>query len=395
MKKKTIRDIDVDGKKVLLRVDFNVPMDDKGNITDDSRIKACLPTIRYLIDNGARLIICSHLGRPVGKVVEGLRLAPVVQRLSELLGRPVKVVRESIGPDVETAVANLKKGDILLLENIRFHPEEEANDRDFARALARLADVFVNDAFGVSHRSHASVVGVAQYLPAVAGFLMEKEIEALSGALENPKRPFAAILGGAKVSGKIAVLENIVDKVDALLIGGGMAATFLKSMGCDVGKSKVEDDKLDYVRRLRKKMESRGVKLLLPRDLVVAGKLEAGADTRTVPVSELSDGFIIGDIGPETVEEFSRELSKCKTVIWNGPMGVFEIPEFASGTRSLIKVLAKLKAVTVIGGGSTAEAVVEAGLADKMSHVSTGGGASLEFLEGKTLPGVAALQDKQ
>jgi phosphoglycerate kinase len=394
MKKKTIRDIDVDGKKVLLRVDFNVPMDDKGNITDDSRIKACLPTIRYLIDNGARLIICSHLGRPGGKVVEGLRLAPVVQRLSELLGRPVKAMRESIGPYVETVVADLKQGDILFLENIRFYPGEEANDPAVARALARLADVFVNDAFGASHRSHASVVGVAQYLPAVAGFLMEKEIEALSGALENPKRPFAAILGGAKVSGKIAVLENIVDKVDALLIGGGMAATFLKSMGCDVGKSKVEDDKLDYVRRLRKKMESRGVKLLLPRDLVVAGKLEAGADTRTVPVSELSDGFIIGDIGPETVAEFSRELSKCKTVIWNGPLGVFEIPEFASGTRSLIEVLAKLKAVTVIGGGSTAEAVVEAGLADKMSHLSTGGGASLEFLEGKTLPGVAVLLDK-
>ena len=394
MRKKTVEDIDVAGKRVFLRVDFNVPMDKAGAISDDSRIKACLPTIKYLIDHDARVIICSHLGRPDGKVVESLRLTPIARRLSELLSKPVEALRQCIGPEVEDAIDRLKSGGVMLLENIRFNSQEEANDPNFAKALSQLADVFVNEAFGASHRAHASVVGVAKYLPAVSGFLMKKEIEALSGALENPKRPFAAMIGGAKVSGKLAVLENIVDKVDALLIGGGMAGTFLKSMGYGVGDSMVENDRLDYVRQLMEKAKSKGTKLLLPQDSVVAEKLEAGASTKTVPVTKIPDGWTIGDIGPDTIREFSMELKKCKTVVWNGPVGVFEIPEFANGTHSMIKILADLEATTIIGGGSTAEAVIEMGLEDRMTHVSTGGGASLEFMEGKVLPGVAVLQDK-
>jgi len=394
MRKKTVEDIDVAGKRVFLRVDFNVPMDKAGAISDDSRIQACLPTIRYLIDHNARVIICSHLGRPGGKVVESLRLTPVAGRLSEFLGKPVEALKQCIGAEVKDAIDGLGNGNVVLLENIRFHPEEEANDPNFAKALSQLADVFVNDAFGASHRAHASVVGVARYLPAVSGLLMEKEIEALGGALENPKRPFAAMIGGAKVSGKLAVLDNILDKVDALLIGGGMAATFLKSMGYGVGNSMVENDRLDYVRQLMEKAKSKGTKMLLPQDSVVAEKLEAGASIKTVPVTGIPNGWTIADIGPDTIREFSTELKKCKTVVWNGPVGVFEIPEFANGTHSMIKVLADMEATTVIGGGSTAEAVIEMGLADKMSHVSTGGGASLEFLEGKVLPGVAVLQDK-
>jgi len=394
MQKKTVEDIDVAGKRVFLRVDFNVPMDKTGAISDDSRIKACLPTIEYLIDHHARVIVCSHLGRPDGKVVESLRLAPVARRLSELLGKPVEALKQCIGAEVEDAIDRLKDCNLVLLENIRFHPEEEANDPNFAKALSQLADVFVNDAFGASHRAHASVVGVAKYLPTVSGFLMQKEIEALSGALGNPKRPFAAMIGGAKVSGKLAVLENIMNKVDTLLIGGGMAATFLKSMGYGVGTSMVENDRLDYVRQLMERAKSNGTKLLLPQDSVVAEKLETGASAKTVPVAEIPEGWTIADIGLDTILEFSTELNKCKTVVWNGPVGVFEIPEFANGTQSIIKVLANMEATTVIGGGSTAEAVIEMGLADKMSHVSTGGGASLEFLEGKVLPGVAVLQDK-
>jgi phosphoglycerate kinase len=394
MPKKTVEDIDVSGKKVLLRVDFNVPMGKSGTISDDTRIRACLPTIKYLIDHHARLIICSHLGRPDGKVVEGLRLAPVAKRLSELIGKPVKALRDCVGPEVEDEVSRLKNGEVALLENLRFHPEEEANDPNFAQALSKLADIYVNDAFGASHRAHASVVGMAKYLLAVSGFLMEKELKALGGALENPKRPFAAMIGGAKVSGKLAVLENIVGKVDALLIGGGMAATFIKSQGYGVGASMVENDKLDYIRKLMEKAKSLGVRLLLPQDMVVTDKLEAGSSTKTVPSTKIPDGWIAADIGPRTIDEFSQELKKCKTVLWNGPVGVFEIPQFAEGTRRLAKVLAGLNATTVIGGGSTAEAVAEMGLAGKMSHVSTGGGASLEFLEGKVLPGVAVLQDK-
>jgi len=393
MQKKTVADIDVAGKGVFLRVDFNVPMDRAAVIGDDSRIKAGLATIRYLLEHDSRVIICSHLGRPDGKVVDSLRLRPVAIRLSELLGRPVEALADSLGPEVEAAVKKLNNGELVLLENIRFYPEEEANDPNFAEALARLAEVFVNDAFAVSHRAHASVVGVAKHLPAVAGFLMSKELQALDGALENPRRPFVAMLGGAKVSGKLAVLENIVDKVDTLLIGGGMTGTFLKSLGYGVGDSLVENDRIGYVRRLMEKAKSNGRELILPRDLVVARSLEAGASTRTVKLGDVQDGWIIGDIGPDTVSEFSAELKKAKTVIWNGPLGVFEISEFANGTRSIIRVLADLQATTVIGGGSTAEAVNEMGMAERMSHVSTGGGASLEFLEGKVLPGVAVLQD--
>lgn len=394
MKKKTVEDIDVAGKRVLLRVDFNVPMNKKGVISDDTRIRACLPTINYLIDNHARVIICSHLGRPDGRVVEELRLAPVAMRLTELLGKPVEALRDCIGTEVEAAVNKLKDGEVILLENLRFHAEEEANDASFAQALSRMADIYVNDAFGASHRAHASVVGVAEYLPAVAGFLMSQELDALSGALENPERPFAAMIGGAKVSGKLGVLENIISKVDALLIGGGMAVTFLKSRGYGVGASRIEKDRLDYVQQLMDKAESLGVRLLLPQDVIIAERLEAGSSTRTVPITQIPDGWVAADIGPRTIEEFSQELRKCRTVVWNGPVGVFEIPQFAEGTRHLARVLADLEATTVIGGGSTAEAVVEMGLADKMSHVSTGGGASLEFLEGKVLPGVAVLQDK-
>ena len=393
MSKKTAEDIDVAGKRVMLRVDFNVPMGKNDRISDDTRIRSCLPTIKFLLDNHARVIICSHLDRPGGRIVEKLRLSPIAMRLSELLGKPVEALKDCIGSQVETAVSQLESGGVVLLENLRFYPEEEANDPNFAQALSQLADVYVNDAFGASHRTHASVVGIAKYLPAVSGFLMSKELDALGGALENPQRPFAAMIGGAKVSGKLGVLENIIDKVDALLIGGGMAATFIKSKGYGVGASMAEHDKLDYVRQLMERMKSLGVRLLLPQDLVVAEKLEAGSSTRTVPVEEIPDGWFITDIGPDTIKDFSEELKKCQTIVWNGPMGVFEIPEFAQGTRSLAKVLANLEATTVIGGGSTAEAVVEMGLADKMSHVSTGGGASLEFLEGKTLPGVAVLQD--
>jgi phosphoglycerate kinase len=303
-------------------------------------------------------------------------------------------LKDCVGSEVEAEVAKLKNGEVALLENLRFHPEEEANAPNFAQALSRLADIYVNDAFGASHRAHASVVGVAKYLPAVSGFLMEKELKALGGALENPRRPFAAMIGGAKLSGKLAVLENIIGKVDALLIGGGMAATFFKSQGYGVGASMVENDKLDYIQILIEKAKSLGVKLLLPQDMVVTDKLEAGSSTKMVPSARIPDGWIAADIGPRAIDEFSQELKKCKTVLWNGPVGVFEIPQFAEGTRRLAKVISELKATTIIGGGSTAEAVVEMGLAEKMSHVSTGGGASLEFLEGKVLPGVAVLQDK-
>jgi len=394
MRKKTIEDIEVSGKRVFLRVDFNVPVDKDGRITDDSRIKVCLPTIRYLMERGTRLIICSHLGRPGGTVVESLRLAPEAKRLSELLGKTVTALSESVGTEVEAVVGGMKEGDIVLLENIRFHPEEEANDSSFARALAQLADIFVNDAFGASHRAHASVVGIARYLPAVAGFLMKKEIEVLGGVLENPKRPFTAIVGGAKASSKLPLLKNILTKVDILLIGGDMVATFLKGRGYEVGASTVEYDRVDYVNQLEEKARSLGVNLLLPQDLVITQRLEAGSATQTVPATGIPAGWLIGDIGPVAVKEFSKELVKSKTIIWNGPVGVFEIPEFANGTRSMIELLASLKATTVIGGGSTAETVTEMGLADKMYHVSTGGGASLEFLEGKVLPGVAVLQDK-
>ena len=394
MAKKTVKDVDVKKKKVLVLVDFNVPMKHDGTITDDTRIRACLPTIEYLMNQQSRIILCSHLGRPGGKVVEELRLAPAAARLSELLRKRVDALSDCVGPQVEDAVSKLRDGDIVLLENLRFYPQEEANDPDFAQRLSRLADIYVDDAFGSCHRAHASIVGVARYLPAVAGLLLEKELTTLNGLMGNPPRPFAVMIGGAKVATKLGLLENILPKVDSLLIGGGMAATFLKSQGYDVGASAVENDMLDHVLKLGKKATSLGVRLLLPLDLLIAQKLEAGSTARIVSIDQVPEGWVIADIGTKTIEAFSKQLNGCKTVFWNGPVGVFEISRFAKGTHSLASVLANLKATTVIGGGSTAEAVEEMGLTDKMSFVSTGGGASLELLQGKVLPGVAVLQDK-
>ncbi len=394
MKKRTVRDIKVMGKKVLVRVDFNVPLDMKTHeISDDTRIRAALPTIQYLIEQGARVILCSHFGRPKGEVVEDMRLAPVAQRLSELLGREVAYTDDCIGSDVEAEVWEMKDGDVLLLENVRFYADEEKNDPDFAGRLATLADIFVNDAFGAAHRAHASTVGVAHYLPAVAGFLMEKEIDYLDRALATPTPPFAAVVGGAKVSDKLAMLTNILRKVDALIIGGGMCCTFFKAEGKSVGKSTVEEDKIETVKGLLMEAAQAGVKVLLPTDVVVAREFSGGVPTQVVSVLDIPDESIVMDIGPETIERYVDELSHCKTVVWNGPMGVFEYPEFKKGTESVARQLASMNATTILGGGSTAEAVEELGLAGKMSHVSTGGGAALEFLEGKKLPGVEALND--
>jgi phosphoglycerate kinase len=395
MDKKTIRDIDVAGKRVLVRVDLNVPLsEDTGEILDNIRIKSVVPTISYLVDRKARVILCSHLGRPKGKPVDSLRMAPIAKRLSEIIGKPIATTQDCIGKDVEKAASELKNGEILLLENLRFHDEEEKNDPEFCKALAKLADIYVNDAFGTAHRAHASTEGVAKYLPAVAGFLMEKEIGIMGKALSNPIRPFASIVGGAKISDKIGVLDFILEKVNILLIGGGMVATFLKAMSYEVGKSSVEEDKLDFARKLMDKAKVKGVKLLLPIDIVVADKFAADAKSKTVAIDKVPGDWFIMDIGHKTIDLFEEELKKCKTIIWNGPMGVFEYPKFSRGTASIANTLAGAKATTIIGGGSTAEAVEEMGLTDKMTHVSTGGGASLEFLEGKTLPGVAALQDK-
>lgn len=396
MAKSTVEDIEVAGKRVLLRVDFNMELKKDGAIRDEGRLRASLPTIKYLVEKRARIIICSHLDRPDGKVMPEFSLRPIAKRLSDLLGKPVAALSDCIGPDVEKAVGQMKAGEVVLLENLRFHPGEEANDSGFARALASLADIYVGDAFGVSHRAHASVVGVAKFLPAVAGFLMAKELAALNKALENPARPFAALIGGAKVSDKLAVLENIVDKVDIMLIGGGMVATFFKSQGYEVGASLVENDLVYYVRQLVARAKWLGVKLLLPADIIVAEKLEEGATGSVVPATGIPSGWVIADIGPKAVAEFSRELERCHTVLWNGPMGVFELEPFAGGTRQLAEVIAGIEsAATIVGGGSTAEAVAAFGLAGKMSHVSTGGGASLEFLEGKALPGVTVLKDKR
>jgi phosphoglycerate kinase len=394
MAKKTVKDVNAAKKKVLVRVDFNVPVKRDGTITDDTRIRACLPTIGYLLNQQSRIILCSHLDRPDGKVVEELRLAPAGTRLSELLSQPVKALSDCIGPQVEEAVSKLQNGDIVLLENLRFYPQEEANDPDFAQKLSRLADIYVDDAFGSCHRAHASIVGVAQYLPAVSGLLLEKEVRTLSGLLKNPDKPFGLMIGGAKVATKLGLLENILPKINSLLIGGGMVATFLKSHGYSIGASMFENDMLAHVVKLGEKVKSLGVKLLLPPDVLIAQKLAAGSTAKIVSMDQVPEGWVIADIGPKTIEAFSKELNGCKTVFWNGPLGVFEIPQFADGTRSLAIALANLKATTIIGGGSTAEAVVEMGLADKMFYVSTGGGASLELLQGKVLPGVAVLQDK-
>jgi phosphoglycerate kinase len=394
LNKKTVRDVDVAGKRVLVRVDFNVPQDKKtGEITDDTRIKAALPTIKYLMEHKARVILCSHLGRPKGVTPE-LSLKPVAQRLGKLLGQPVQIAGDCIGPRAEGAAALLKDGEVLLLENLRFYEEEEKNDAAFAKALASLAEIYVNDAFGTAHRAHASTAGVTKYLPAVAGLLMEKELEYLGKALAEPKRPFTMIVGGAKVSDKITMLENILPKVDALVIGGGMANTFLKAQGYDVGMSKVENEQLDFARGLVAKAKEKGVNLLLPIDAVAAEKFEAGSPNQTVPVDKVPKDWQLLDIGPQTVKRFSEEIKKAHTIVWNGPLGVFEFPAFARGTQAIASLLAKLDATTIIGGGDTAAAVEQQGLAGKMTHVSTGGGASLEFLEGKTLPGVAALLDK-
>lgn len=393
MAKKTIRDVDVQGKRVLMRVDFNVPMQDD-TITDDRRIRAALPTIKHAIEAGGKVILMSHLGRPKGKPDDAFRLDPVAKRLSELLGQPVQKVDDCIGADVEQAVAKLEPGDVLLLENVRFYAQETDNDPEFAKALAALGDIFVNDAFGTAHRAHASTTGVADYLPAVSGFLMEKELEFLGGAVEEPKRPFVAILGGAKVKDKIAVIESLLNKVDTLIIGGGMAYTFLKAQGYEVGNSLLDEERLEFCRSIMAKAEEKGVELLLPVDVVVAKEYGPDAEHKVVSSREMPADWEGLDIGPESAKRFSAAVKDAGTVVWNGPMGVFEFEAFAKGTLSVAQALADSSAVTIIGGGDSAAAVEQMGLADKMTHVSTGGGASLEFLEGKVLPGVAALDDK-
>ena len=389
--KKTIDDIDVVGKRVLVRVDLNVPLQD-GAVSDDTRIRAALPTILRLLEQDAEPILCSHLGRPKGKPDAKYSLKPVAERLAQLLGRPIEMAPDCVGPVVEEMAGKIPRGGVLLLENLRFHAEEEANDAGFAQALASLADIYVNDAFGSAHRAHASTAGITKYLPAVAGFLMEKELTFLGQALASPARPFVAVLGGAKVSDKIEVIHNLLGKVDYLLIGGGMANTFLKAKDKAVGESLVEDDKLDEAKRL---LRDGNEKLILPVDVLVADRLDAQAEKRVVGVDAVPTGWRILDIGPQTVERFTQYLREARTVVWNGPMGVFELEPFAAGTFAIARALAELSgATTIIGGGDSASAVEQAGVADRMTHISTGGGASLEFLEGKELPGVALLQDR-
>jgi phosphoglycerate kinase len=396
MAKKTVEDVEVKGKRVLLRVDFNVPLGiNTGTISDDSRIRASLPTIKYLVDHKAKVIICSHLGRPEGKIVESLRMAPAAQSLSQLAGLPVSTASDCVGPEAESKVRKLQEGDILVLENLRFHPEEEENDAGFARKLAGLADIYVNDAFGTAHRAHASTVGVAKYLPAVAGLLMNKELRVMEKLLHDPERPWACLIGGAKVSDKIELLQNMLKSVDMLLVGGGMAATFLTAQGYGVGHSLVEDDKLDLARKLLREAEEWKVPFLLPIDVVVAVEIKAGASTRVVPTASIPTGSHIVDIGPKSIALFQNELNKCRTVMWNGPMGIYEMPQFAQGTRAIASFLSTLGATTIIGGGSSVEVVQEMGLTGQMTHVSTGGGASLRFLEGATLPGVEVLLDRK
>lgn len=400
MAKQTIRDIDWTGKRALVRVDFNVPLDDNGVITDDTRIRAAVPTIQYLLEHGASVVLMSHLGRPKKKVVESLRLKPTATRLAELLsGTKVTAITETIGPEAEAAVAALKAGEVLILENTRFDAREEANDAEFAKELAKLGDVFVNDAFGAAHRAHASTEGVAHYLPAVSGLLMEAELKALGGAIDNPVRPFVTIMGGAKISDKIGVITNLLSKVDAILIGGGMANTFLLAQGYAVGDSLVEQDSVEKAKQILEDAKARNVELGLPIDVVVADAFNADANTKVVGLDGIESGWRVLDIGPETVKKYSSIIANAKTVIWNGPMGVFELEPFAKGTRAIAQALADASAgpnqtTTIIGGGDSVAAVEQAGIADKMSHISTGGGASLELLEGRELPGVVALNDK-
>ncbi|MDB4349888.1 phosphoglycerate kinase [Omnitrophica bacterium] len=393
MNKKSIKDFDLKGKRVLIRVDFNVPLDDRLSITDDTRIRSSLPTINYALDNGGSVILMSHLGRPKGQVKEDMRLDPVGNRLKELLGRDVKKLDNCINNSVKGAVEKSRSGDVILLENLRFHKEEEKNDPAFAKELASLGDIFVNDAFGTCHRAHASTEGITKFLPSASGFLVEKEIEYFERLLQSPEKPYVAILGGAKVSDKIEVLNRLMENVDAILIGGAMAYTFLKSEGINVGSSKLESDKLGLAKEILGKAKAKNVRFILPQDHIIADKVDKAAEVKEVK-TEIPDGWIGLDIGKMTVKKFKEVLSGAKTVIWNGPVGLFEIEKFRNGTREIAEFLAGLDCTTVIGGGDTAAAVSQFGLDDKMSHISTGGGASLEYLEGKVLPGIAALNDK-
>ncbi len=394
MNKKTVRDIDVKGKKVLVRCDFNVPYDENRVITDNRRIVAALPTIKYLIENNAKVILCSHLGRPKGEVKPEFSLDIVATELSKLLGQEVVLAKDVVGEDAKAKSEALKEGQVMLLENVRFEPGEEKNDEELSKKFASLAEIYVNDAFGTAHRAHSSTTGVASFLPAVSGFLIEKELNFMGGALENPERPFMAILGGRKVSDKIGVIESLLEKVDVLMIGGAMAYTFFKAMGYSVGNSICEEDKLDLARSLMEKAKAKGVKFMLPIDTKVGKEFSKDTESKTVKYTEIPDGWEGFDIGAETIALYSEELKKAKTVIWNGPVGLFEFDQFAIGTNSIAKILSELDAVTIVGGGDSAAAVEKAGLADKFTHISTGGGASLEFLEGKKLPGIEALQDK-
>ena len=394
MNKKSVKDIDVKGKVVFCRVDFNVPMKD-GKVTDDTRIRAALPTIEYLTGQGAKVLLASHLGRPKGQVTEELRLTPVAKRLQELLGQEVKKADEAYGDNVKKQISDLKEGDVLVLENVRFYPGEEKNDPELSKAFADLADVYVNDAFGAAHRAHASTAGIAAYLPAVSGFLMQKELEVLGKAILNPDRPFTAIIGGAKVKDKIGVIESLLDKVDNLIIGGGLAYTFVKALGHEVGKSLLEEDKVDLAKSFMDRAKEKGVNFLIPTDVLVADDFSNDANTSIVPISEIPSDLEALDIGIETREKYADVIKNSKLVVWNGPMGVFEIDAFAKGTKAIAEALAEAKdTYSVIGGGDSAAAVEKFGLADQMSHISTGGGASLEFMEGKELPGVTALNDK-
>ena len=395
MNKKTIKDIDLKGKKVFVRCDFNVPLDEQGNITDNRRIVGALPTIKYLLEQNCKIILCSHLGRPKGEVKKEFSLLPVQKELSKLLGKEVKLAEDVVGESAKALTSNMQEGEIVLLENVRFDAREEKNDESLSKELASMAEIFVNDAFGTAHRAHSSTAGIAEYLPAVSGFLIEKELNFLGNTLENPKRPFVAILGGAKVSDKIGVIESLLEKVDTLMIGGGMAYTFFKSLGYTVGKSICEEDKLDLAQDLMKKAKEKNVKLVLPVDNVIAKEIAPDAENKIIDSDNIPDEWEGLDIGPKTIELFKEELKNAKTVIWNGPVGFSEYEIFANGTRQIAKALAELEdAITIIGGGDSAAAVEKLGYADKITHISTGGGASLEFLEGKKLPGIECLLNK-
>ncbi len=394
MNKKTVRDIDVAGKRVLVRCDFNVPYDENRVITDNVRIVAALPTIKYLIENNAKVILCSHLGRPKGEVKPEFSMDIVANELSKLLGKEVYLAKDVVGPDAQEHAANLQEGEVMLLENVRYEAGEEKNDEELSKKFASLADIYVNDAFGTAHRAHSSTTGVASFLPAVSGFLIEKELTFMGNSLNEPVRPYVAIIGGKKVSDKIGVIENLLDKVDTLIIGGAMAYTFFRAMGFSVGNSICEEDKLDLAKELMSKAQSKGVNLMLPVDTVVATEFSPDAESKVVSCKEIPDGWEGLDIGPETIRIYKEELAKAKTVVWNGPLGVFEMEKFAVGTNEIAKALAEIDAVKVVGGGDSASAIKKAGLEDKFTHISTGGGASLEFLEGKKLPGIEALLDK-